>query len=104
MDKKIISKKDVGFDTQTTIHLSKRDKSNITYPDIEAIVNQVEDQGGKVLVRGLNIEHWFCLKKFGEDLNTDYLGDYYRNRIKPEDVSKFCTFAQLEITVLKPKN
>ena len=40
MDKKILSKRDVGDGIQTTIQLSNRDKSNITADEIAEIVNK----------------------------------------------------------------
>ena len=40
MEKKILSKRDVGDGVQTTIQLSNSDKSNITTDEIGQIVNQ----------------------------------------------------------------
>jgi hypothetical protein len=40
MEKKILSKRDIGDGIQTTIQLSTSDKSNITTDEISQIVNK----------------------------------------------------------------
>ena len=55
MEKKILSKRDVGDGIQTTIQLSNSDKSNITTEEIGHIVNQFSTGGKKIMVRALNI-------------------------------------------------
>ena len=68
MEKKILSKRDVGDGIQTTIQLSNSDKSNITTEEISEIVNQFSTGGKKIMVRALNIERWMTLKGMNEDL------------------------------------
>ena len=48
MNKKILSKRDVGDGIQTTIQLSNIDKSNITTEEIGQIVNQFSTGGKKL--------------------------------------------------------
>ena len=56
MEKKILSKRDVGDGIQTTIQLSNSDRSNITTDEIAEIVNKFSTGGTKIMVRALNIE------------------------------------------------
>ena len=56
MEKKILSKRDVGDGIQTTIQLYNSDKSSITVEEISEIVNKFSTGGTKIMVRGLNIE------------------------------------------------
>ena len=51
MDKKILSKRDVGDGVQTTIQLSNTDKSKITTEEIGEIVNKFSTGGNKILPR-----------------------------------------------------
>ena len=103
MDKKILSKRDVGDGIQTTIQLSNRDKSSITTDEIGQIVNQFSTGGKKIMVRGLNIERWCTLKGMNEDFDPESFIDYYVNKIREEDVEKFTEFSQIQITVFKLK-
>ncbi len=103
MEKKILSKRDVGDGIQTTIQLSNSDKSNITTEEIGQIVNQFSTGGKKIMVRALNIERWQTLKGMNEESDPESFIDYYVNRIKEEDVEKFTQFKQVQITVFKLK-
>ena len=103
MEKKILSKRDVGDGIQTTIQLSNSDKSNITTEEIGHIVNQFSTGGKKIMVRGLNIERWMTVKGMNEDFDPESFIDYYVNKIKEEDVEKFTEFSQIQITVFKLK-
>ena len=103
MEKKILSKRDVGDGIQTTIQLSNRDKSNITTEEIGHIVNQFSTGGKKIMVRGLNIERWQTLKGMNEEFDPESFIDYYVNKIREEDVHKFTEFSQIQITVFKLK-
>jgi hypothetical protein len=104
MNKKILSKRDVGDGIQTTIQLSNIDKSNITTEEIGQIVNQFSTGGKKIMVRALNIERWMTLKGMNEDFDPESFIDYYVNKIREEDVEKFTEFAQIQITVFKLKS
>ena len=103
MDKKILSKRDVGDGIQTTIQLSNSDKSNITTEEIGHIVNQFSTGGKKIMVRALNIERWMTVKGMNEDFDPESFIDYYVNKIREEDVEKFTEFSQVQITVFKLK-
>ena len=103
MDKKILSKRDVGDGIQTTIQLSNKDKSSITTDEIGQIVNQFSTGGKKIMVRALNIERWMTLKGMNEDFDAESFIDYYVNKVREEDVEKFTEFKQVQITVFKLK-
>ena len=103
MEKKILSKRDVGDGVQTTIQLSNSDKSNITTEEIGHIVNQFSTGGKKIMVRGLNIERWQTLKGMNEEFDPESFIDYYVNKIKEEDVEKFTQFSQVQVTIFKLK-
>ena len=103
MDKKILSKRDVGDGVQTTIQLSNRDKSDITTDEIAEIVNQLSTGGSKVMIRGFNIERWMTIKGMNEEFDPESFVDYYVNKVKEEDVQKFTEFKQVQITVFKLK-
>ena len=103
MDKKILSKRDVGDGIQTTIQLSNRDKSDITTDEIAEIVNRLSTGGSKVMVRALNIERWQTLKGMNEEFDPESFVDYYVNKVREEDVQKFTEFKQVQITVFKLK-
>ena len=104
MDKKILSKRDVGDGIQTTIQLSNKDKSSITTDEIGQIVNQFSTGGKKIMVRALNIERWMTLKGMNEDFDAESFIDYYVNKVREEDVEKFTEFKQVQITVFKLKS
>ena len=103
MDKKILSKRDVGDGVQTTIQLSNTDKSKITTEEIGEIVNKFSTGGNKILVRGLNIERWQTIKGMQEEFDPESFVDYYVNKVKEADVEKFTEFFQVQITVFKKK-
>ena len=103
MDKKILSKRDVGDGIQTTIQLSNRDKSDITTDEIAEIVNRLSTGGSKIMVRALNIERWQTLKGMNEEFDPESFVDYYVNKVREEDVQKFTEFKQVQITVFKLK-
>jgi hypothetical protein len=103
MEKKVLSKRDLGKDIQTTIQLSNRDKSYITTDQIKQIINRLEVNGTKLVVRALNTERYMTLKGMNGDFDPDSFDDYYRNKVKEEDLHKFNTFAQVQIIAFKPK-
>ncbi len=103
MDKKILSKRDVGDGIQTTIQLSNRDKSDITTDEVAEIVNRLSTGGSKIMVRALNIERWQTLKGMNEEFDPESFVDYYVNKVREEDVQKFTEFKQVQITVFKLK-
>ena len=104
MEKKILSKRDVGDGIQTTIQLSNTDKSKITTEEIGEIVNKFSTGGNKILVRALNIERWQTIKGMQEEFDSESFIDYYRNKVREADVDKFIEFMQVQITVFKKKN
>jgi hypothetical protein len=104
MNKKILSKRDVGDGIQTTIQLSNTDKSKITTAEIGEIVNKFSTGGNKILVRALNIERWQTIKGMQEEFDPESFIDYYVNKVKEADVEKFTEFYQVQITVFKKKN
>ena len=104
MEKKILSKRDVGDGIQTTIQLSNTDKSKITTEEIGEIVNKFSTGGNKILVLGLNIERWQTLKGMQEEFDPESFIDYYRNKVREADVEKYTEFYQVQITVFKKKN
>ncbi len=103
MEKKILSKRDIGDGIQTTIQLSNSNKSNITTDEISQIVNKFSTDGNRIMVRALNIERWMTLKSMNEEFNAEDFIDYYVNKVKEADVDKFTEFMQVQITVFKPK-
>ena len=103
MEKKILSKRDVGDGIQTTIQLSNSDKSNITTEEVAEIVTQLSTRGSKVMVRALNIERWMTLKGMNEEFDPESFIDYYVNKVREEDVEKFTEFKQVQVTVFKLK-
>ena len=103
MYKKILSKRDVGDGVQTNIQLSNKYKSDITTDEVAEIVNRLSTGGSKVMVRALNIERWMTLKGMNEDFDPESFVDYYVNKIREEDVDKFTSFKQVQITVFKLK-
>ncbi len=104
MEKKILSKRDVGDGIQTTIQLSNSDKSNITTEEIGHIVNQFSTGGKKIMVRALNIERWMTVKGMNEEFDPESFIDYYVNKVREQDVEKFLEFKQVQITVFKLKS
>ena len=104
MEKKILSKRDVGDGVQTTIQLSNTDKSKITTEEIGEIVNKFSTGGNKILVRALNIERWQTIKGMQEEFDPESFIDYYVNKVKESDVEKFTEFYQVQITVFKKKS
>ena len=104
MNKKILSKRDVGDGIQTTIQLSNTDKSNITTEEIGEIVNKFSTGGNKIMVRALNIERWMTIKGMNEEFDPESFIDYYVNKVKEADVEKFTEFMQIQITVFKKKS
>ena len=104
MEKKILSKRDVGDGIQTTIQLSNTDKSKITTEEIGEIVNKFSTGGNKILVRALNIERWQTIKGMQEEFDPESFVDYYVNKVKEADVEKFTEFYQVQITVFKKKS
>ena len=104
MNKKILSKRDVGDGIQTTIQLSNTDKSKITTAEIGEIVNKFSTGGNKILVRALNIERWQTIKGMQEEFDPESFIDYYVNKIREADVEKFTEFFQVQITVFKKKS
>ena len=104
MEKKILSKRDVGDGIQTTIQLSNSDKSNITTEEIGHIVNQFSTGGKKIMVRALNIERWCTLKGMNEEFDPESFIEYYVNKVREQDVEKFTEFKQVQITVIKLKS
>jgi capsule polysaccharide export protein KpsE/RkpR len=104
MEKKILSKRDVGDGIQTTIQLSNTDKSKITTEEIGQIVNRFSTGGNKIMVRALNIERWMTVKGMQEEFDPESFVDYYVNKVKETDVDKFTEFMQVQITVFKKKN
>ncbi len=104
MEKKILSKRDVGDGVQTTIQLSNSDKSNITTEEIGHIVNQFSTGGKKIMVRALNIERWMTVKGMNEDFDPESFIEYYVNKVREQDVEKFIEFKQVQITVFKLKS
>jgi hypothetical protein len=104
MEKKILSKRDVGDGIQTTIQLSNTDKSKITTEEIGEIVNKFSTGGNKILVRGLNIERWQTIKGMQEEFDPESFVDYYVNKVKEADVEKLTEFFQVQITVFKKKS
>ena len=104
MEKKILSKRDVGDGIQTTIQLSNTDKSKITTEEIGEIVNKFSTGGNKILVRALNIERWLTIKGMQEEFDPESFIDYYRNKVREADVDKFIEFMQVQMTIFKKKN
>jgi len=104
MEKKILSKRDVGDGIQTTIQLSNTDKSKITTEEIGQIVNRFSTGGNKIMVRALNIERWMTIKGMQEEFDPESFIDYYVNKIREQDVEKYTEFFQVQITVFKKKN
>jgi hypothetical protein len=104
MEKKVLSKRDVGDGIQTTIQLSNTDKSKITTEEIGQIVNRFSTGGNKIMVRALNIERWVTVKGMQEEFDPESFVDYYVNKVKETDVDKFTEFMQVQITVFKKKN
>ena len=104
MNKKILSKRDVGDGIQTTIQLSNTDKSKITTEEIGEIVNKFSTGGNKILVRALNIERWQTIKGMQEEFDPESFVDYYVNKVREADVEKFTEFFQVQITVFKKKS
>ena len=103
MEKKILSKRDVGDGVQTTIQLWNSNKSDITTDEISQIVGKFSTAGSKVMVRALNIERWMTLKGMNEEFDPESFVDYYVNKVKEEDVNKFTEFKQVQITFFKTK-
>jgi hypothetical protein len=104
MNKKILSKRDVGDGIQTTIQLSNTDKSKITTAEIGEIVNKFSTGGNKILVRALNIERWQTIKGMQEEFDPESFIDYYVNKVKESDVEKFTEFFQIQVTIFKKKS
>ena len=103
MEKKVLSKRDVGDGIQTTIQLSNTDKSKITTEEIGQIVNRFSTGGNKIMVRALNIERWQTIKGMQEEFDPESFIDYYVNKIREQDVQKYTEFFQVQITVFKKK-
>ena len=104
MDKKILSKRDVGDGIQTTIQLSNTDKSKITTEEIGEIVNKFSTGGNKIFVRALNVERWQTIKGMQEEFDPESFVDYYVNKVREADVEKFTEFFQIQVTIFKKKN
>ena len=102
MEKKVLSKRDLGDATQTTIQLYNTDKSNITIEEVSAIIERFSTGGSKIMVRGLNIERMSTIKTMAGTFDPDAFVDYYKNKIRESDLIKFIEFRELQITVFKP--
>ena len=102
MDVRVLSKKKFEDSTQTTLHISNKDKSDVDIDDIRAIIDKVNvGDGTKVMCRGLNIERWQTLKGMDDEFDAESYLDYYRNRVQEEDLDKFTKFKQLQISVIR---
>ena len=56
------------------------------------------------MVRALGIERWMTIKSMNEEFVPESLEEYYRNKVKEEDIQKFIEYKQVQITVFKKKN
>ncbi len=102
MEKKVLSKRDLGDATQTTIQLHNTDKSNITIEEVSAIIERFTTGGSKIMVRGLNIERMTTLKTMDGEWDPKAFVDYYKNKVRESDLIKFIEFRELQITIFKP--
>lgn len=86
----------------------KSGKFDIGNKDIEHILEGIEEEAEKnnervkIMIRGLNIDKWFTLKTFSQDINLLDDDDYYNGKVK--ESSKFEKFGDLRITVMRSKN
>ena len=103
MESKLLSKKELTDGVQTTLQISNKDKSNITIPEIKAIITKFSGGGCKILVRALNIERWCTLKTMNEEFDSDAYLEYYKNKVKEQDLHKFTEFKQVQISVFKTR-
>ena len=103
----IISRKEralVGA-TEVTQQISLRDETMMTIQDLKDLetnfVNTARLQGKdiKLMIRGLNIQRWMTLKMFNSVIEVDGLKDYYQNKV--DNVEKFLSFYQVQITMIK---
>lgn len=101
LDYKVLKKRDFKDAVQTTIQLSNKNKSFMTVNQVNKIIHKFKSNNSKVMVRGLNIQKWATLKGFDTEFDPDNFIEYYENKVN--DASKFTTFAQLQISVLKDK-
>jgi len=99
LESKVLSVRNFKDSKQTTIQLSNKNKSNMTSQQVEKIINKFKSNGSKIMVRGLNIQKWSTLKGFENDYDPMAIAEYYKNKV--DDPSKFTTFNQLQISVLK---
>jgi hypothetical protein len=103
MESKILSKKELTDGVQTTLHISNKDKSNITTAEIKAIITKFSGGGCKILVRALNIERWCTLKGMNEEFDEEAYLEYYKNKVREQDLEKFTEFKQVQISVFKTR-
>jgi hypothetical protein len=101
LTKKIIHIRNFEDGVQTTIQISKTDSSLISLGQVREIINQLEKKNAKVMVRALNAEKWTTLKNFDDVFDSQTFTDYYKNKVN--DYTKFTSFFQLQVSILKDK-
>jgi len=97
----ILLKRDFKDATQTTIQLSNKNKKFMTVNQITKIIDKFKSSDTKIMVRGLNIQKWATLKGMDTEFDQKDFVEYYENKVT--DATKFTTFAQIQIVVLKNK-
>jgi hypothetical protein len=101
LNHKILLKRDFKDATQTTIQLSNKNKKYMTVDQITKIIDKFKTKETKIMVRGLNIQKWSTLKGMDTEFNHKDFIEYYENKVT--DATKFTTFAQIQIVVLRNK-
>ena len=103
---KVIAKKTVGKQIETTVKITRKDEKNMTPEQVESIYDELTDDADekfedyKMRVRVLNPKQWFTLKGFStNNLNLESVDEYFKNKVK--DANKFSDFLQMEVTVLR---
>jgi hypothetical protein len=104
-NKQVIKTVKLGKVNQTTIQLSRKDKNLMHIDEISNIVQSIENEANnrkedvKVMVRGLNIDKWYTLKSFQNDLDSDVVDEYLHGLV--QDTVKFNDFIQVHLTIFK---
>jgi len=104
-NKQVIKTVKVGKVNQTTVQMSRKDKNMMKMDEIANIVQSIENEAKKrkekvkVMVRALNIDKWYTVKKFDNDLDSDIVDDYMNGLV--EDTPKFNNFFQAHFTLYR---
>jgi hypothetical protein len=106
---KLAGRVDLGKSMRTDLKVTLQNgKADLDEDDVKAIFKDIQSDARKkgydvqMMIRGLNIQHFFTLKGFSDDNPIDNMDEYYSADVK--NPAKFSKFSQLQVSVIKSKN